>query len=408
MDHESRILYVAPVDIMSPTGPGVNEREFLIALLQRFSNAVALLPEPEMPIDPALRKSGLVFVARAKPSPLGRMRLQARLARTAASLLRTHRPDLIVMRVGSLPLGQLFIGLLGWKVPIAIKTLGRGSIAGVRENHGPIAAISQKFMVRQLARRASVIDVVTPELPQHLSRELGLPQGRFVHIGNATNVERFTPTDPVKSREALGLSEHSPLIGFVGGRPTERGGRHLVEIVPRLVHDFPKLGVCVVGGSAREAEELQTLARRLGVEERCVIAGTVPYEDIPLYVNAFDVCLSMVPDAQLRDMGSSTQKVRQYLACGRPVVADYRGDHFVAQDGLGSLVNGSDLDAVADEVRKWLTLTEDEARQFSLEAAEYAREHLSVQRALDHRLTAWRGAAARRGFRDVKASPRRG
>ena len=60
-------------------------------------------------------------------------------------------------------------------------------------------------------------------------------------------------------------------------------------------------------------------------------------------MSVYAVSISSLEDRR----AASELKVRQYLACGKPVVISPGGNEFVAHEGLGSVVDPSDPEAIA-------------------------------------------------------------
>ncbi len=67
--------------------------------------------------------------------------------------------------------------------------------------------------------------------------------------------------------------------------------------------------------------ELLNLSRELGIEDRFIFTGVVPYDRVPAYINASDVCAAPFILARNAKIGLSPLKLYEYMACGKPVVA---------------------------------------------------------------------------------------
>jgi glycosyltransferase involved in cell wall biosynthesis len=162
----------------------------------------------------------------------------------------------------------------------------------------------------------------------------------------------------------------------------------MIELAPRLLPVYPDLGILIVGGGSG-LDRLRKKACELGVAEHCILPGLVPYERVPSFVNAFDVGISLDVEERLSAIGNSSQKVRQYLACGKPVVSGPGGNSFLAEEGLGSIVSPNDVGQIAEAVSAWLALSDDDKKAFSDKAAGFARKNLSVTKALEDRIEFW-------------------
>ena len=162
----------------------------------------------------------------------------------------------------------------------------------------------------------------------------------------------------------------------------------IIEVTPRLSAKYANIGLVILGDGLGLVG-LKERAAELGVENHCVFVGQVPFEKVPMYINASDVGVSinLRPDRER----ASELKVRQYLACGKPVVASPSFNEFLVDEHLGSVVEPHDIYTIARELDRWLSLSLDEKVEFSDLAFCYARERLSVEGALAMRFAAWQG-----------------
>jgi glycosyltransferase involved in cell wall biosynthesis len=63
----------------------------------------------------------------------------------------------------------------------------------------------------------------------------------------------------------------------------------------------------------------------LGIEDRMVFAGRIPYDDLPHYLNLMDICISTQTNDAVGQV-RTTGKLPLYLACGRFVLATAVGE----------------------------------------------------------------------------------
>ena len=103
---------------------------------------------------------------------------------------------------------------------------------------------------------------------------------------NGVDTDLFTPGDKTHARRALGLPQHTPLIGCAGRFSPEKGQRILIE----ALHYLPS-SVCIAfAGDGALREELENKSRQLGFEQRVYFLGR--QSNMPLFYQALDVfCL---------------------------------------------------------------------------------------------------------------------
>lgn len=389
LKRQGHILYISSVDVSLGNGPGVNEREFILGLHRAIGDrAHFLIPRPASPVAELPLEACTFARPHGRHSPHmfpGHVASQIRLA---DKLLAQRHFDLLVFRLDILPIAPFYI-TRRHGVPYVLKTLGQGMVNILGEKGGVLGKALLGFnrqLTSRLVERALVADSVSQLQVEYLQRLLGLGAGSVVWIDNAANTERFYPADAREARRAVGLDAFDPVIGYVGNLPWERGARQLIEALPLLRTTYPQIGGLVLGGGAGLAE-LQELAQRLGVADRCRFTGAVPFDQVPQYVNAIDVGLSISLRADRQ--ASSELKVRQYLACGKPVVASPGSNDFLAGEQLGTIVPPTDLAAISAAIDGWLRLGAPAREAFAQRASGFVRDRLSMGAAIDRRLELW-------------------
>jgi len=154
---------------------------------------------------------------------------------------------------------------------------------------------------------ADRIFVVTNVLKQTIV-DLGVRSERVIVVPNASHLDRYScrarSADDVK-RAKLGF------VGFVRDWHGLDSVIHAMAVEARLAHTE----LTVVGdGPARN--DLEVLAKRLGVASRVRFMGVVEYSKIPTTVAEFDIALQ--PKALCY---ASPLKIFDYMAAGRPIIA---------------------------------------------------------------------------------------
>ncbi len=389
------LLYATTIDASRPNGPGVNEREFTNALSRRFGDGIRfVLPAPAV--------AGVVddlpgrILFRPFRSRFLYLLSQLVFLRTLLRAARELRPDLVVVRCGQLPLGLALFARLT-DIPMSLKTQGDPTMKYLCDKPGLKGWVARRlrsvnmWAARILAKRAVSIDCCTPELiGRNLNSLPGIGPDKFLLVGNATNVERFTPRPGAECRAEFGMPANAQVIGYVGGAPSERGGRQIIHAVAELQGRYPQLMGVVVGGAGTELESLRAYAKERGVADRCVIPGQVPYDTVPRWINSFDVGVAMDLAVRGDYVGSSNQKIRQYLACGKPVIASGGVNEFLEANDLGGLVMEDDLPGFVRLVDAYLGRAADVRQDHALRARRYAEAHFSVVAALEMRMARWR------------------
>jgi len=223
-----------------------------------------------------------------------------------------------------------------------------------------------------------------------LERYFGCDAARVHPLPDCVNLEYFRPgllsaEQIAAGREALGLPSSRPLVVYLGLLADYQGTPHLLQAA-RLLKDRGVPAYFLVMGFP-DVERYRRMAAGLGVGDRVVFTGKVPYEKAPARLALGDVAVAPKLSAT-----EGSGKILNYMAMGLPVVAfdtpvsrEYlgslgiyatpAGDPAALADGIQTLVENPDLrQALGKELRRRA------ARHFSWEQA--GRRLVSIYRRL--------------------------
>jgi glycosyltransferase involved in cell wall biosynthesis len=203
-------------------------------------------------------------------------------------------------------------------------------------------------------RRCHHLIAVTPEIKEALIAGLGLEPGKITVIPNGANIDLFKPMDSKLAKKRIGLTELSRLIVFVGHLIAWQGVEYLIRSIPRVVRDCPDAMVLIVGEGLIK-ERLVKLTEQIGISDRVIFTGMIPYDKVPLYINACDVCAAPFIKERNERSGMSPLKIYEYAACGKVIVASQLpGLEFIEQHKLGILVEPDSPQELAASIIKLL------------------------------------------------------
>lgn len=141
--------------------------------------------------------------------------------------------------------------------------------------------------------------------------DLGASREKLHVMRNGVDLERFAPIDKKLAREALGLPAEKQILLSVG-HLVERKGHHVaIEALGIL----PMETMLVIAGKGPDLAQLQTLAKRLSVQDRVIFAGQIENVELKWWYSAADalvLCSSREGWANV---------LLEAMACGTPVIA---------------------------------------------------------------------------------------
>jgi len=271
------------------------------------------------------------------------------LGRWLADTCRASRPDILDAHF-IWPDG-VGVGHLARRMGLPYVVTLRGKLYPSLEN-----ASMRRQCARALREASAVISVSTP-MAEIASELIGSEKTIHV-IPNGVDLRRFSPDDKARCRRALGLAPQGRLLVSIAHLKQTKGHD---EVVGALAGQDKDVRLVIVGGEVLHdgyTDRLRGLTRRLGVADRVILAGSQPYERIPLYINAADVCV----------LGSWREGcpnvVLESLACGRALAATNVGavPDILPQGPCGRIVPVRDADALSAGVRELLATPADPER----------------------------------------------
>jgi len=165
--------------------------------------------------------------------------------------------------------------------------------------------------------RATGIITVTERLKDYLVEKYGLNPGKIRVIGNGVNVNLFQPLEQQKAKDLLSLGADCHYVTFVGELSPEQGVEHVIEAAPLILSEAPNTRFLIVGDGP-EGAKWKEMVSNLGLDGTFIFTGCVPYQTVPLFINAGDVCTALI---RREENAFSSIKVHEYMSCGKPIVA---------------------------------------------------------------------------------------
>ena len=175
-------------------------------------------------------------------------------------------------------------------------------------------------------------------------KRLGIaPQQRLGYLGNGVDINRFSYSilDAQKQqelRQSLNIAKDTQLlVGIVGRLTRKKGAEYLIEAASKLIPQFPKLQILIVGGEQKTDPEpyyfqLLEKIKQLKIEKNVIFTGN--RHDIPEILGLLDIfCLPTFTHEGL------PRSIVEAMAMELPVVTtDIRGCREVVLPGKTGLI----------------------------------------------------------------------
>jgi glycosyltransferase involved in cell wall biosynthesis len=204
----------------------------------------------------------------------------------------------------------------------------------------------------------------------------GVSPERVVVVRSGPSRERFAAVRPVDPALKRGRAF---LVAYLGVMAPQDGVDHLLRAAHHLIHERGRRDVAfTLVGAGDSFEDLKALSKTLGLDSDVCFTGRIPDADVERILATADVCVSPDPLNPLNDV-STMNKMLEYMACGRPIVAyDLHEHRFSAGEGA-LYAEPNREDDLADKIA---LLLDDPARRERMGA--YNRQRFLDQMAWEH------------------------
>ncbi len=313
-----RILFLAlDVDLTGRTGDSTHVRE-LATSLSKIGNDVALVgyytPEYRDQAVQAFQGTNVLL-----HSPEGRGNLAT--LRFGSSVVRQFKPDVIYERRFSPKIGVTLgkMAALPSVVEINAMVEEEKKILDKDEGSAWLERIKRRIR-RYFLRSADGIVVVSGGIREGLIEEYDVMGSRIHIVHNGANTEIFRPMDKDSCKERLELQKDLRYLCYSGNMAPWQGLDPLMSAFSRLAQERDDMRLLMVGDGILR-DDLERMAKELAINDSTIFTGRVPYEQVPLYVNASELCVAPF-GAILRNVkyGFSAIKLYEYMACGKSFV----------------------------------------------------------------------------------------
>ena len=330
---------------------------FLLAkgLWERGHHVVIVCP-PNSVLAEKASKEGLIV----EPVPMrgqwdlrAVMRIREIMKRHRIQVINTHKPN---------PHTLALLAAIALQIPVVVAT---------RRVSFPL----RKHPFRWVKWVASVnkIIAVAKSVEKSLIQS-GVPSSKVVTIYGGIDLKRFRPAVPDPAlRQELGLDDRTWVVGKVAEYRPWKGYPVFLEAARMILKEEPHVRFFAIGRRSDHGDEMDALARRLGIEKQITFTGF--RDDVERFYPLMDVSVNCSTAGE-----GLPGVLRESMAMECPVVAsDVGGNRELVINGeTGLLVPPKDPAALAQAILRLLRDRE-WARELARRGRDYVNQNFSVE-----------------------------
>ena len=205
-----------------------------------------------------------------------------------------------------------------------------------------------KRLEKYCVNHVNKVITVVGEAKEHYVINCGVDPENIAVVMN-TEEKKYFCSLPLK-KEIIERYEDYFTISYVGGFGELRGIHTAISAMPKILQEIPNACLLLVG-SGSNMNALKKLVKRLNLEETVKFTEWQPFDTIPSYVAASNICL--VPHlASVFTDTTIPHKFFQYMTMGKPVIVSSVKPlkRIIEETGAGLVYPSGDADALAQAV----------------------------------------------------------
>lgn len=215
--------------------------------------------------------------------------------------------------------------------------------------------------------RADGLTVISRALAER-GRSLGIPADKICLLPGGTDPDLYPAREKMACRQHMGYPADAPILGFASA-DSYLDVNILLDALARVAQRYADARLIITG---EVKAEVLAAARQAGVQERLILPGFLPVEELSWCLGSADVLLLPFSDT-IYNVGRWPNKVGVYMCLARPIVTNAVGDlrPLLAENAIGLTCEYSAQD-FADKIC-WLLENENASREMGAQGLRLAQ-----------------------------------
>jgi glycosyltransferase involved in cell wall biosynthesis len=207
------------------------------------------------------------------------------------------------------------------------------------------------LLLERLTIRSAAAVIAVNESHRDIAIRRGRAKPSKVTIVRSGPRLEWSNTRPIK----LELRQNRKyVVVYVGEMGSQDGVDLLLSAIRHYANQYPKDTLFTLIGGGPEQPRMKDLSEHLNLHEWVTFTGRIKDDDLlRQYLMTADLCIAPDPRTEYGDL-STTNKIIEYLACGKPVVAFDLTEHRRTAQGGAVYVEPNSVTKLGDVTRELL------------------------------------------------------
>ena len=204
------------------------------------------------------------------------------------------------------------------------------------------------------------------------SEEMGAKNVIVIPQGVDPNIMKKLPKDK-EMQKKFNINENDKVVMYLGSILSHSGMDIILHDMPKILKEIPEVKLLIVGDGP-DLQRLKRISKKLGLNEKIIFTGFVPYKEVPKFCSLADLCINPWRINEMTDKLSPV-KIFDFLSCGKPTLATPLEGMLNDFPKKSNTVIYEDLELFTDKIIKLLRDTSLE--QFGTRSREFVAENFT-------------------------------
>jgi glycosyltransferase involved in cell wall biosynthesis len=139
-----------------------------------------------------------------------------------------------------------------------------------------------------------------------------------IEQGVDPNIMQKLPKDSSLMKK-FNIAETDKIVMYLGSILPHSGLEVIFNAMPNMLKEIPTLKLLIVGDGPNLLS-LKHQAKNLGIYDKVIFTGFVPYKEVPKFCSLANLCINPFRITEMTDKLSPV-KIFDFMSCGKPVLA---------------------------------------------------------------------------------------
>jgi len=176
-----------------------------------------------------------------------------------------------------------------------------------------------ELIEKRVLKSCDATITITDDLKNYFVHRYSIPEEKVHVIPNGVDIDRFKPSKKCRRITSKYNLQRKIVLGFIGAFKEWHNIDQLIQVMDYVIKRYRNVRFLLVGEGHKKKDVEDFIKKHC--TNNIILTGYVAPEEIPAYISSMDITLAPYT-LQGEFFYGSPMKIFEYMACGKPVVAN--------------------------------------------------------------------------------------